>query len=413
MNAPSEPRPFVRRIIDEYGLLALIIAAGLVIYGQRLLQPGIYWDDLDFLVQSRDLETLVAFLWAPHNEHLVPIWRLLTWAVYSAATVQYLSIAFNLVSIAGWAAVVVLLDRIAASQRVRPPFRQLGVALFAVSSVYAVSVAWYSGSQTMLALAALLASTWLLLKPSRLRLALAAGGGFVAVSIIATGALAVLILPIFAWRGKTRRPWLAPALVVTGVALYAVLYLTLIRDTVAQGPHAPAIDPAGLTVAARNFISSFFDVLILGSLGQIGPHPGVALWSKAIIAAALVGGLSYVAVRSKEQRKLIASGLIMIVGAWALIYTFRSWVPYDASVLWGRYHVFPLAGLALAGGAALQWMFGERLPRRPLWNVASVAGAAALLLLIHFAPDGPASSASGFPSSRFNSIRPRPSSTSP
>ncbi len=76
----------------------------------------------------------------------------------------------------------------------------------------------------------------------------------------------------------------------------------------------------------------------------------------------------------------------MIVGAWALIYTFRSWVPYDASVLWGRYHVFPLAGLALAGGAALQWMFGERLPRRPLWNVASVAGAAALLLLIHFAP---------------------------
>ena len=83
---------------------------------------------------------------------------------------------------------------------------------------------------------------------------------------------------------------------------------------------------------------------------------------------------------------MIASGLIMIVGAWALIYTFRSWVPYDASVLWGRYHVFPLAGLALAGGAALQWMFGERLPRRPLWNVASVAGAAALLLLIHFAP---------------------------
>ncbi len=185
---------------------------------------------------------------------------------------------------------MVLLDRIAASQRVRPPFRQLGVALFAVSSVYAVSVVWYSDSQTMLALAALLASTWLLLKPSRLRLALAAGGGFVAVSIIATGALAVLILPIFAWRGKTRRPWLAPALVVTGVALYAVLYLTLIRDTVAQGPHAPAIDPAGLTVAARNFISSFFDVLILGSLGQIGPHPGVALWSKAIIAAALVGG---------------------------------------------------------------------------------------------------------------------------
>src|SRR4051812_34010640 len=93
----GSPRGVLRRPLGRLGLallVSLIVAGPWVLFFAPISLPGrahiardpaaiyrLYSDDFAYVAASRTLPSTVANLFVPHNTHIVPAWRLLTWAL--------------------------------------------------------------------------------------------------------------------------------------------------------------------------------------------------------------------------------------------------------------------------------------------------------------------------------------------
>ena len=157
-------------------VLTLFIAAGPYIL---FFDPVDYWplrahvareplglyllfsDDIAYVSASRNWQRTVSNLFEPHNTHIVPAWRVLTWALVTAAgslerLPEVLAVASYSILDRGDA-----LDR--ASGGAKPAEPQIGLAAMALVGTTSVMLApaiWYSAGQPLWAGFGILATLW-------------------------------------------------------------------------------------------------------------------------------------------------------------------------------------------------------------------------------------------------------------
>ncbi len=131
--------------------------AALLLYTRPLLQPVLSQDDFQILAQSWTWQKTLDDLWAPNNEHAMPLGRLLTFAVAQlAGRPTALPFAGVLTGVVGLFAAMALTYRFVRRELGHPFYGLTALILFGVSSVYQQAVFWFAASFSVFALAFLL-----------------------------------------------------------------------------------------------------------------------------------------------------------------------------------------------------------------------------------------------------------------
>jgi hypothetical protein len=156
-----------RRTVGRFGvvLLTLFIAAApyILFFDPIDYQPWrrhvareplslyfLFSDDVPYISASCNWNRTLSNLFVPHNTHVVPAWRVLTWALLRTAgslerTPEVLAVASYSILIA----VMMLTARLVARETGRTAIGLVAMALVGTTSVMLAPVTWYSAGQTL------------------------------------------------------------------------------------------------------------------------------------------------------------------------------------------------------------------------------------------------------------------------
>src|SRR5262245_54858573 len=138
-------------------LMALILAAPLWLLVDDLRSLSLLHDEFAYIAQSRDWAALSAHLFEPHNAHVVPVFRIWTFAVVALS-----GRLANLPAVFAAAGYFALLTAMAAlGYVIARETRQLAAGLSAmavlgISTVTQPAVTWFSAGQALWAGSAIL-----------------------------------------------------------------------------------------------------------------------------------------------------------------------------------------------------------------------------------------------------------------
>lgn len=368
----------------RYAVLLLVLGSGLAalaLDGVALGHPVLVGDDFQILVRSWTWRGAVDSLWEPHNEHVMPLGRLTTWAL--AALAGPAANRPRVLLGQGPLAVLLgmgLLYRFVRRECAHPLYGLLAAALFGVSSVYQQAVFWFSASFSVLALdtallALLAAQSWR--QTGRVRHLLLAAGwaalapGWFAIGILA-GPLCCLYLLPPEKAGAAGPPLprlvrhvLAALVPLLGSAAFLAVSLPRTAERILHlphyGDHKTALQAFHLDTGLLYTCRSLVDNLFLGVFG-VSTWPGVVCPLPVVFAAlallALAGAWWW---RGAPHRRLLLLGLGFILGNYLLVYGARAEWSYVVQLhTWSRYHLFPQLGLALfVCGGVPRWEGGR------------------------------------------------------
>ena len=342
--------------------------------------PSLFDDDLTRVGALRRGD-FPAALFRPFNEHLAPLFELVSWLAWWAVgqRVDRVATGFLVASYVAWGVTLTALGAV-----VRLELRSSRAAVFAVTSFALATVSietllWYSASSFQWAAATGLVSWFAVVQAAR---APSRWHQLVWLTAAALGALAsplfsaigVLAGPLGSLRGLVREPgsrprrswwsgrvapaavpWLGTAaylLVVAAQPAHGLAVAASARSHVHWDAAAWAILRAPGAVLAPMLVG-------LPSLSGVMPDLGAA-----ILTIALIPGIVVWAVRS-PARGLIVTGLGWVVGGYAVAYLARA-VPGDRWIFEvGRYHLFPQLGATCLLAALLGPWLDRAEARRP------------------------------------------------
>ena len=122
---------------------------------------SLYSDDFAYVAASRNLARTLTNLFVPHNTHIVPAWRVLTWALVAwAGSLEKLPEVLAEASYGILVAVMLLTGRLVARETGRAGLGLAAMAAVGTTSVMASSACWYSAGQTLWAGFGILATLW-------------------------------------------------------------------------------------------------------------------------------------------------------------------------------------------------------------------------------------------------------------
>ena len=345
-------------------LTAAAFLAALLLYARPLLRPVLNQDDFQILAQSWTWQKTLDGLWAPNNEHAMPLGRLLTFAVAQlAGRPTALPFAGVLTGVVGLLFALALTCVFVRRELGHPFYGLTALILFGVSSVYQQAVYWFAASFSVFALAFLLLA---LLAAQRYRrtgqwgwlLACAAWCALApcwfAIGVLAGPLCCLYLLPT---EGEGRRRgavgWLLRLTPLLGTALFLTLVLSFLAPII---QHLEHYDNRGLTalqafqplVGAWDTVRSLVDNLALGVVGIWGVTVGPFL-APPLLALLVAAGFWWAWRSPRRRLALLGAGLIF--GSYLLIYSGRATWGYDEVAMytatWSRYHLQPQLGLAL------------------------------------------------------------------
>lgn len=235
----------------------------------------LYSDDFAYVAASRTLPRTLANLFLPHNTHIVPAWRVVTWAIvaWSGSLVELPAVmaqaAYGIL-----VAVVLMTGRLVARETGRAGLGLAAMAAVGTTSVMASPACWYSAGQTLWAGFGILATLWYAQcwrrGPSVAALLLTAVSAVLAGWFWTIGYMAGPVAAVYLWLDGRRRCLLAGAvpLCASVLALLAALALggRKIDSTVSfhgRTPGEAARPLEGLLHTAQAIPEN----LILGNLG--------------------------------------------------------------------------------------------------------------------------------------------------
>jgi hypothetical protein len=135
--------------------LPLLLACGtfLLLHGRSLVGPVIFYDDFPILAQSRTWQRTCEGLWAPQNEHAMPLGRLFCFGLEALAgqlpcVPFFTCLVGPLALLLGVGFLYVFVRR----ELGHPFYALLAVVLFAVTSVYHQAIWWFAASFVVLSL---------------------------------------------------------------------------------------------------------------------------------------------------------------------------------------------------------------------------------------------------------------------
>ena len=366
---------------------ALLVAATLALaaapHAPRFAHPSLFGDDVP-RVAALQTQTLWQIASTPFNEHMSPLFDVVTWAGWRLAGRDLSRVGASLTGLAAvpfglCAGMLWLLLR----RDCGASAAAVGALAFASGRAFVVEAAWwYSGSNHMWALLATLVGLWGAGRGG------AAGAGltfvgamlapaFSAMGFLAAPAAAAAMLGRGRWRSAVA-PMLGLAAYLGAVGLidrladrpddYAAILARSARENTrdwAAGIEAAADAPALVLVPS---------LVGVGELDRVAPR-----WVGPLLSAVgLVGLLAWSAL-DRARRPAIWSGIVLM-GAYAIIYPFRGVMGVENLLRVARYHLFPATGMILVGASALgAWPRFRRTDARA--SAVGLIAASALLAL--------------------------------
>lgn len=365
----------------------------------------IYSDDVAYVAASRTWDRTVANLLVPHNTHIVPSWRLLTWALVAAAgDLHGLPDVLAVASYGVLIAVMLMVGRLVGRETGRASAGLAAMGLVGTTSLMLTPAMWFSGGQPLWAVLGVLASLgsaqsyrrtgrWRYLAASAI--ACTVSGGF-----WSAGHLAGPVTALYLWLDGRRRPRFAAAVPLVATAAAVGLMLALAAqpiDARVSFHGRTAQEAANPVQGALTTAQAIPANLVLGSLGlDVEPTQTqglvltlalLAIWARHRWRPAAGTTRPGFAINPIE-----GAGASIVVGCYLLEWTFRGYLdlhnmrtisPY-AVVPW--YDAMPMVGASLF---AVGWWSGPHHPsasvaRRPIppTRAAAIAIAAMVWLLV-------------------------------
>jgi hypothetical protein len=424
----------MRRPLGWPGLLLLIAATttapAVLFFDPVPLWPGerhvprdpmdiytLFSDDVAYVGSSRTLDRTISNLFMPHNTHIVPAWRALTWALVAwAGNLERLPRVLAVASYSILVAVMMLTGRLVARETGRAGLGLASMILVGTTSLMLTPATWYSAGQTLWAGFGVLATLWYAQAYRRtgrtLALVLTMFSAALAGWFWTVGHLAGPVAAVYLWSDGRRRCRLAAAASLAASVIAVVLSLAISAGRIDSkiSFHGRSVGEVvrpvqGLLHTAR----AIPEHLAFGNLGlavQTTPAQG------AILTLALLG--LWLSSRNwcKADRQrhsggshprwwvpspLESAGAAIVIGSYTIEFAYRGYMDYQYLrtinmrfvVPW--YHVIPQIGAVLwfAGWWSERNLSVTRAPavlqKRSLtrWGGLGLGLLIATLLLLH------------------------------
>jgi hypothetical protein len=428
MTAPLPQPPRGRIRPAAVGLVLAACVAAFLLNGCRLVDPFLFGDDFQIVVQSWTWEKTWAGLWVPQNEHAMPLGRLLTRAlVLAAGRPTRLPLVTALV---GPCAVVLGLPLVylfVKRELGHTFYGVLAVILFGVTAVYQQAANWFAASYSILSLDTLLLA---LLAAQRFRgcdarlsrdglrdaddaysprsershgllslglcaVLCALAPGWFAIGVLAGPLCCLYLLPAetgasFATFGRRLRFWLVRLTPMLGTVAFLGLSLPHNAKTIMHLEHyqmqqTNAVDAFQPHMGILYTLRALVENLLLGLVGvwEIPVRP----WLVACVLVVLFAAAGWWWWQARPaNRRLMLLGLGLIFSSYVLVYSARArWAETTemCGAGWSRYNLLPQFGLALFVCGGLPAFADRRLKLNPDGSLTrrQIAGLAGLMVL--------------------------------
>jgi hypothetical protein len=398
---------FMRRPLGRTGRVLLIAAIttapAVLFFDPAPLWPGqrhvprepmeiytLFSDDVAYVGSSRTWVRTVSNLFVPHNTHIVPAWRILTWALTGwAGNLERIPRVFAIASYSILLAVMVLIGRLVARETGRTGMGMAAMILMGTTSLMLTPATWYSAGQTLWAGFAIMATLWYAQQFRRAgrmpALIFAMISAMLAGWFWTVGHLAGSVAAVYLWADGRRRCRNAAAAPLAASAIAVALSLAIASSRIDSkiGFHGrtvrEAIRPArgllhmsqaipenlvfgniGLAVQTTQAQGAILTLLILGaSLSR--------LWLGRR-AAGQGDGPTHERGAANQRRwalsPLECAGAALVVGSYLVEWAFRGYMEYrylrtiNMRFIVPWYHVIPQIGAVL-------WLAGWWSEMRP------------------------------------------------
>jgi hypothetical protein len=339
----------------------------------------LYGDDFAYVTASRTLPRAVSNLFVPHNTHIVPAWRLLTWTLVAwAGSLEQLPAVLAEASYGILVAVMLLTGRLVTRETGWSGLGLAAMTAVGTTSVVASPVCWYSSGQTLWAGFGILATLWYAQCWRRSRswpaLPLAAVSAMLAGWFWTIGHLSGPVAAFYLWLDGRRRCRWAAAVPLAGSGLAVLLSVAIggskVDTTVSFHGRTTrqAVQPIeGLLHTARAIPEN----LVFGNLG-LNAHTTA---TQGVVLTLLVLGIW--SVRRWVKHGLTAfnplecTGVALVLSSYLIEWTVRGYMPFrylrtiNLGMIVPWYDTVPHIGAVLFVAG---WCYGPRrsaVPNRP------------------------------------------------
>lgn len=372
MNAKSKPWP---KLVAP-GLGLAIVGLSVALNFDPTGGPLLVLDDFAYLAESRTWDRLRASLFVPHNAHVVPLFRLLTYLLVSASgSLANVPLAFELAAIGALVLTMLVVGHFVAREARSMAVGLAAMAGLGITTVMRPAATWYSASQAIWS-GLVIVSMLVLLQSWRIgggrwRLIAAAFAAFLAPAFWSGGYLAgpVGAAYLAAERG-TRK-----ATVVPMISMILCLLLSVFSNSrifAAANFHDRPLSEAARPLRGLLYTcQAIVEVELLGNLGidaEVAPMQGI------VLVAAIAALWTWSRRSDLEPSPMEAAGATLMLGGYWLVYTMRGYFPWESLRSLGWYHAIPHVGAVVF---AAGWWSARG---KPGWS-APIGWRAALLVL--------------------------------
>ncbi len=383
----------------------------------------LYSDDVAYVAASRTWDRAVANLFVPHNTHVVPVWRLITWGLVAAAgRFETLPEVLSIASYGVLAAVMLAMGALAARETGSASIGLAAMAAVGTTSLLYAPATWYSAGQPLWAglgvLSALLYAQTYRRTGGTPALFLSSAAAVAAGWCWTIGHLAGPVAAVYLALDGRKRCRVAALVPFLASVLAATTGLVLSRGAIDStiSFHGrtvrQAFDPfRGLSHTAQAIPEN----LVLGNLGlsvQTTPVQGFVLTLGLLLLWVMRPGSPRFGPKAEHPTRLPfepleSAGLALIAGAYLVEWSFRGYLEYrflrtlNMRFIVPWYDAIPQIGLILVVVGWLPRRSGRGLPRRvarPTRRQALVVLALTLALVILNKPRVDAHLRASFPS---------------
>jgi hypothetical protein len=290
-------------------------------------------DDFAYCAASRNWTRTVESLFTPHNTHIVPGWRLVTWIVVAfAGRLTRLPDVLATASYGILAAVMLMTGRLVARETCQTGWGLAAMAAVGTSSLMFSAAGWYSAGQPLWAGFGILATLWYLQGWRRaggsLRLLLASVAAMTAGWLWTVGHLAGPLGAIYLWTDGRARCRFAAVI---------PLFASVLAFAIAMGLGGRSID-ATVSLHGRTAREAFDPIhgalytmqaipenLVFGNLGVFAETTAL---QGALLSVALL--FTWAWTRSPQWRfgPLECAGAAMVLGSYFLEWSIRGYKPF-------------------------------------------------------------------------------------
>jgi hypothetical protein len=121
----------------------------------------LFSDDIAYLASSRTWPRAVAHLFTPHNTHVIPAWRVVTWALAAGAGgLERMPVVLAVASYAILVVVMLLTGRLVARETGQTGLGFAAMILVGTTSLMLTPATWYAAGQPLWAGAGILSTLW-------------------------------------------------------------------------------------------------------------------------------------------------------------------------------------------------------------------------------------------------------------